>query len=480
MIPVSLYRGRSIAVFGLARSGISAARALAQGGAFVTAWDDNEKGRAAAAAAGVNLVDARTWNWDRFTALILSPGIPLTHPEPHAVVKAAREHNVPVIGDIELFYKTIKASTAQAHGQPPKPTPTIVAVTGTNGKSTTTALIGHLLARAGLVAEVGGNIGKPALDLAPPGPATVYVLELSSYQLDLAPSLKPDVGVLTNITPDHLDRHGSMENYVALKRALFQHQGPGDVAVVGVDDAYSADTCTMLSARGGISVLPVSVGKVLGRGAYVIDGVLYDGLVSPPLLVSNLRDCPTLPGPHNWQNAAVAYAAVRGIVRDVGEIARAMSSFPGLPHRMETVGRIDKIQFVNDSKATNADAAAKALACYDSIYWIAGGVAKEGGIESLRSYFPRIAKAYLIGAAQDAFAKTLGDDVAVDRAGDLKTAMAHALADAQRSKAANPVVLLSPACASFDQFRDYEDRGDAFRRDYCELASQMNGHEVRA
>jgi UDP-N-acetylmuramoylalanine--D-glutamate ligase len=462
-------------VFGLARSGISAARALAQGGASVLAWDDTEKGRAAATAAGIPLVDSQTWPWDRLSALVLSPGVPLTHPEPHAIVRVAQRHNVPIVGDIELFYKTVRGSVLP-NG---KANPTIVGVTGTNGKSTTTALIGHLLARAGLATEVGGNIGKPALELAPPSQSSVYVLELSTYQIDLAPSFKPDVGALTNITPDHLDRHGTMDNYVAVKRNLFRHQGQGDVAVVGVDDSYSADTCTMLSARGGLGVIPISVGKVLGRGVYVIDGLLYDGLVSPPLLVANLKDCSTLPGAHNWQNAAVAYAAVRGIVRDVGELSRAINSFPGLPHRLETVGRIGKVQFVNDSKATNADAAAKALACYSPIYWIAGGQAKEGGIDSLRPFFSRVAKAYLIGEAQDAFAKTLGQEVAFERSGDLKTAMVRALADAIRSGAANPVILLSPACASFDQFRDYEDRGDAFRRHYGEIMTQLNGNEVR-
>ena len=444
----------------------------------MTAWDDTEKGRDAGAAAGLNLVDATNWNWDRFSALVLSPGVPFTHPEPHAVVKAAQAHKVPVIGDIELFYRSLRTNAPpNGAGRPIAP---IICVTGTNGKSTTTALIGHLLARAGYAAEVGGNIGKPALDLAAPGQSSAYVLELSSYQIDLAPSLKPDVGVLTNITPDHLDRHGSMENYIAVKRNLFRHQGQGDVAVVGVDDVYSADTCTSLSARGGVSVIPISVGKVLGRGVYAIDGFLYDGLVSPTPVVANLKDCVTLPGAHNWQNAAAAYAAVRGIVRDVGELSRALLSFPGLPHRLETVGRIGKVQFVNDSKATNADAAAKALACFSNIYWIAGGQAKQGGIDGLAPYFPRIARAYLIGAAQDVFGRTLGKAVNFDRCGDLKTAMVRALADAMRSSEPNPVILLSPAGASFDQFRDYEHRGDTFRQLFGEIAAQLNDHEARA
>jgi UDP-N-acetylmuramoylalanine--D-glutamate ligase len=477
VIPVSLYKGRTVGIFGLARSGVSAARALSAGGAAVLAWDDTERGRQSAAANGISLIDASTWPWERLAALILSPGVPLTHPEPHEVVKAAKAHDVPVIGDIELFYRTLKPSVEAA---PAGSSPSIVCVTGTNGKSTATALIGHLLSRAGFDAQVGGNIGKPALDLTPPTKSTVYVLEVSSYQIDLAPSLKPDVGVLTNITPDHLDRHGSLEHYAGVKRRLFEQQRAGDVAVVGVDDKLSADTCTLLSARGGVNVVPISVGKVLGRGVYVIDGLLYDGLVSPPLLVSNLKDCQNLPGVHNWQNAAVSYAAVRGIIRDVGEIARALLSFPGLPHRLENVGKIGKVQFINDSKATNADAAGKALACYSNIYWIAGGQAKDGGIEALRPFFPRIAKAYLIGAAADTFAQTLEGEVKLDRAGDLKTAMIRALADAVRSPQPNPVVLLSPACASFDQFRDYEDRGNSFRAHFQDIATQLNGHEARA
>jgi len=471
MIPVTLFKGQTVAVFGLARTGISAARALIAGGASVLAWDDGEKARDAAQAAGLSLAIDSAWPWAKIAALVLSPGVPLTHPEPHRVVRAAHTAGVEVIGDMELFVRTLD-EYRNGNGRPP-----LVCVTGTNGKSTTTALIGHLLSRNGYNAEVGGNIGKPVLELEPPAPKRAYVLEVSSYQIELTPSLKPDVGVLTNITPDHLDRHGTMEHYVELKRRLFLRQGAGQVAVIGVDDRYSADTCTQVSARGGVNVIPVAIGKVLGRGVYVIGGTLYDGTASPAVAVADLKQAPSLLGAHNWQNAAASFAAVRGLVKDAREMARALITFPGLHHRIEQVGRIGKVSFVNDSKATNADAAEKALVCFTDIHWIAGGLQKEGGIEALRQHFPRVAKAYLIGKAQDAFAKTIGTDIAVDRSGDLETAMRRALADALNSRAEAPVVLLSPACASFDQFRDYEERGDTFRRIFEKLSAEQ---EARA
>lgn len=464
LIPVPHFNGKVVAVFGLARSGVSAARALIAGGANVIGWDDKVEARDAAAKAGVTVGDLSQVDWHDVAALILSPGVPLTHPKPHPFVEAARAARTEIIGDVELFFRVVRPEDDTIH-------PKIVCVTGTNGKSTTTALIGHLLSRLGYDAEVGGNIGKPVLELAPPTPRRAYVLELSSYQIDLTPSLKPDVAVLINITPDHLDRHGTIENYANVKANIFRDQGRGDVAVVGVDDSYSSEICTRVSSRGAIAVTPVSVGKVLGRGIFVLDGKLYDATGATSREVRDLRTLTRMPGAHNWQNAAIAYAAVRPLVKDPGEIAGAMASFPGLPHRIETVGQVGRVRFINDSKATNADAAARALACFDDIYWIAGGKAKAGGIESLSEFFPRIKRAYLIGDAMDAFAATLDGKVAVTKAGTLEAAMRAAAKDTESDRG-EPVVLLSPACASFDQFRDFEARGAEFKRVFKILADE--------
>jgi UDP-N-acetylmuramoylalanine--D-glutamate ligase len=456
LIPVPQFNGKTVAVFGLARSGVSAARALIAGGANVIGWDDKAEARDAAAKAGITVGDLAQVDWHAISALILSPGVPLTHPAPHPFVVAARAARTEIIGDVELFFRVVRPEDDTIH-------PKIVCVTGTNGKSTTTALIGHLLGRLGYDAEVGGNIGKPVLELAPPTPRRAYVLELSSYQIDLAPSVKPDVAVLINVTPDHLDRHGTIENYANVKANIFRHQGRGDVAVVGVDDSYSSEICTRVSSRGAIAVTPVSVGKVLGRGIFVLDGKLFDATGATSREVRDLRTLSRMPGAHNWQNAAIAYAAVRPLVKDPGEVASAMASFPGLPHRIETVGQVGRVRFVNDSKATNADAAARALACFEDIYWIAGGKAKAGGIDSLGAFFPRIKRAYLIGDAMEAFAATLEGKVPVTKAGTLEAAMRAAAKDAEGDRG-EPIVLLSPACASFDQFRDFEQRGVEFKR----------------
>ena len=455
MIPLSSLANRKVGVFGLARSGLAAARALKAGGAEVFAWDDKDELRQGAAA-----THWRDWPWDKLAALVLSPGVPLTHPTPHDIVVKARNAGVEINGDIELFAREI------AHGAP------LIAVTGTNGKSTTTALIGHILDAAGFDAEVGGNIGKPALELSPPRAKTVYVLEISSYQIDLSPGLKPDVSILSNITPDHIDRHGSMDSYVAVKTRLLEQTAKGGLNVVGVDDPHAAAIFTRLSSNGGPPCVPVSVGKVLGRGVFVLDGVLYDAEGERAAKIMDLHGAAHLPGAHNWQNAALAYAATKPYAKDARVIASAIANFPGLAHRIEEVGRAGKVRFVNDSKATNADAAERALVCFDDIFWIAGGKPKEGGIAPLAPYFSRIRKAYLIGEAANAFAATLEGKVDYELSGTLESALAAAAADASLSPAVAPVVLLSPACASFDQFRDFEQRGDAFRALVARLAAQ--------
>jgi len=457
MIPVHNRANADVGVFGLARSGLSSIRALKVGGARVFAWDDSAAGQDGAQREGARVVPFQDWPWDSIKTLILSPGVPLTHPRPHEIVQAARAAHVEIVGDVELFAREIRRDRT-APGRAP-----VIAVTGTNGKSTTTALIGHILSSCGFAPEIGGNIGRPVLDLAPPNGRTVYVLEVSSYQIDLSPGLVPDVSVLTNITPDHIDRHGSLEGYVAVKSRLLEQTASDGNICIGVDDPHSAAIHTRLSAHGCAATVPVSVGKVLGRGVFAVDGVLYDAQASRATKIMDLSGAGRLPGAHNWQNAALAYAATRPFVKDARLIASAIANFPGLPHRIEEVGRAGNVRFVNDSKATNADAAAKALACYADIFWILGGKPKDGGIESLARFFPRIRKAYLIGEAAPLFAETLEGRVPYEASGTLAKAVASAFDDARVSACGHPVVLLSPACASFDQFRDFEARGDAFR-----------------
>ncbi|HSG94637.1 MAG TPA: UDP-N-acetylmuramoyl-L-alanine--D-glutamate ligase, partial [Afifellaceae bacterium] len=337
-----------------------------------------------------------------------------------------------------------------------------VAVTGTNGKSTATALIGHILNANGLDAQVGGNIGRAALDLSPPDEGTVYVLELSSYQLDLCDRFRPDIAVWLNLTPDHLDRHGDMAGYQRAKEKIFANLRAGDHAIIGVDDDISRDLADKLGAGDDGAILTTVSVDGHSDSAIVVDerGVLREqgGAASDLAGLTHLR------GLHNWQNAACAWGAVRRLGLDADATAAAMATFPGLAHRMEILAQRGRVLFVNDSKATNADAAARALATFDPIYWIAGGQAKSGGIETLADYFPRIAKAYLIGEAADAFSATLARRVPQVLAGDIVAAVRLAAADAALDDADEPVVLLSPACASFDQFADFEARGDAFRQ----------------
>ena len=455
MIPVRGFEDKTVAVFGLGRTGLTAARALIAGGAKVALWDEKPASREAAAAEGFPVVDLQAADWSQFAALMLSPGVPLTHPKPHWTVDKAKAAGVEILGDVELFARTVNA--APAHKRPK-----IIAITGTNGKSTTTALIGHLCASAGRDTRIGGNIGQGVLGLEDMHGGAVYVLELSSYQLDLTSSLHPDAVVLLNISPDHLDRHGGMDGYIAAKRRIFLNQGKGDTAIIGVDDAWCQQICTEITAANRRTIWPISAGKAMGRGVYALQGVLYDATGERVVEVADLLRARSLPGRHNWQNAAAAYAAARAIGIPTHDAVDGLMTFPGLAHRMETVGKIGKVRFVNDSKATNADAARQAMSSYPKFYWIAGGVAKAGGIEDLKDLFPRIAKAYLIGEAAQPFSWTLAGKAEVSLSGTLERAVQQAYADAAAS-GEEAIVLLSPACASFDQFSDFEARGEAFR-----------------
>ena len=456
MIPVTTFAGKKVAVFGLGKSGLLAAGALIKGGAEVVVFDDNEKSLADAKSAGLKCQDLRDLDWTQLAALVLAPGVPLTHPKPHWSVDLARKAEVEVIGDIELFCRERAVS---GRGCP------LVAVTGTNGKSTTTALVAHLIASAGHDVQMGGNIGVPALALEPFAPGRTYVLEISSYQIDLAPSLHPTVGILLNVSEDHLDRHGSMENYAAIKTLVPASVEPGGTAVIGVDDRYTRAAAERI-ARAGKTVVRVSVLAPLREGYYAEGSRILRASSGKAHAVAELAGIASLRGTHNAQNAASAVAACVALGLDLPAIQKGLLSFPGLAHRMQQVGhkktQKGRLLFVNDSKATNADSAAKALASFTDIFWIAGGRAKTGGIASLAEYFPRIRKAYLIGEAAEDFAATLDGKVPSEVSGTLSTAVAAATRDAEASEAKEAVVLLSPACASFDQYPNFEVRGSAF------------------
>ncbi|MDW5313143.1 UDP-N-acetylmuramoyl-L-alanine--D-glutamate ligase [Rhizobium sp. PL01] len=449
MIPVITFSGKKIALFGLGGSGLATAQALVAGGALVTAWDDNPDSVAKASAAGIGTGDLRQATWAEFSAFVLSPGVPLTHPKPHWTVDLAHAAGVEIIGDVELFVRERRVHA---------PDCPFIAITGTNGKSTTTALIAHILKSSGRDTQLGGNIGTAVMTLDPPARDRFYVVECSSYQIDLAPTINPSAGILLNLTPDHLDRHGSMEHYADIKERLI---AGSDTAIIGVDDVYTeaiADRATLAGRR----VIRIARHRALGEGLYA-DGTRVmraeGGLATE---VADLDGIATLRGNHNAQNAAAAIAACLSVGVSESEILAGLSSFPGLKHRMQPVGRKGNVVFVNDSKATNADAAAPALSSYERIYWIAGGLPKEGGITSLSPFFPKVAKAYLIGEAAPAFAVALGDTVSFEISGTLERAVAHAAADAERDEAAQSAVMLSPACASFDQYKNFEVRGDAF------------------
>jgi UDP-N-acetylmuramoylalanine--D-glutamate ligase len=451
--PVATLAGRRVALFGLGGSGLSTLRALVAGGAEVAGWDDSEAALGKAAAAGFAPVDLGSADWSGFECLVLAPGVPLTHPEPHWTVKRAKAAGVAIVGDIELFARERAARAPKAP---------FVAITGANGKSTTTALIAHILKQAGRDVAMGGNIGVPILDLPPPADDRVHVVECSSFQIDLTQSLAPSVGLLLNITPDHLDRHGALEAYAAIKERLVAHAA---LALIGIDDepcrAIAARLRASEAATGEPRVREISAKASTRADVFVDAHRIHARGGAGPLI--DLRLAPALRGEHNGQNAAFAFAATRALGLSVEDIARGMASFPGLAHRMEQVGRSGKVLFVNDSKATNADAAEKALVSFRDIFWILGGKAKAGGIAPLRPLFARVAKAYLIGAASEEFALEFGDAVPFELSRTLDLAVAAAARDAALSVAPEPVVLLSPACASYDQFPNFEARGDAFR-----------------
>jgi len=453
MIPVSAFAGKKVAVFGLGGSGLASASALLAGGADVVGWDDSTDTVAKATGAGIPTADLRQIDWSRIAALVLAPGVPLTHPVPHWSVGLARSAAVEVIGDIELFCRERRANVPDAP---------FVAITGTNGKSTSTALVGHLLKGADYDVQIGGNIGTAILSLEPPRAGRVHVIECSSYQIDLAPSLDPSVGILINVTEDHLDRHGTLRQYAAVKERLVAGVQDSGTAIVGVDDNWCAAAADRIE-QAGKRLVRVSVRRPLPDGLYVEAEQIMRAAGGTARAIARIGGIGSLRGVHNAQNAACAAGAALALGLSPQTIQQGLISFPGLAHRMEQVGRKGRVLFVNDSKATNADSTAQALACFSDMFWIAGGKPKTGGLSSLTGFFPRIRKAYLIGEAAAGFARELEGQVPHVVAGTLDRAIELAARDAEASDVKEPVVLLSPACASFDQYRNFEVRGDRFR-----------------
>jgi len=453
MVPVTAFAGKKVAIFGLGGSGLASASALLAGGADVIGWDDSAEAVTKATSAGIPSGDLRQLDWSKISALVLAPGVPLTHPAPHWTVALARAAGVEVVGDIELFCRERRARAPKAP---------FVAITGTNGKSTTTALVAHLLCSAGRESEIGGNIGTAILSLAPPDEARAHLIECSSYQIDLAPTLDPSIGVLLNVTEDHLDRHGTLAHYAAVKERLVAGVQEDGTAIVAVDDPWCAAAADRIE-QAGKRLARVSVRRSLHDGLYVEGESIMQAAGGTARTIAGIAGIGSLRGVHNAQNAACAAAAALALGLSPQAIQQGLVSFPGLAHRMEEVGYRGRVLFVNDSKATNADSAAQALACFSHIFWIAGGRAKTGGIASLARFFPRTRKAYLIGEAATDFAAELQGRVPHVIAGTLERAVELAAADAEASDVAEPVVLLSPACASFDQYRNFEIRGDKFR-----------------
>lgn len=430
MITTPAFAGKRFAVLGLARSGLTAVESLLAGGAQVTAWDNREEPRRALEGR-VDLADPLAIDLAGFAGVVVSPGVPLnTHP----IAAHAAAAGVPVIGDIELF----------ALARPALPAHRVVGITGTNGKSTTTALVHHLLQSAALPVRMGGNIGLPILGQNPLDPGGVYVLELSSYQIDLTHSLECEVAVLLNITPDHLDRYDGFEGYCASKARLFAMQRADQVAVFGTGEPETVAIAERERARR-------AEGKALS-----VDGADLAALQP---------GWPSLQGPHNLQNAAVAVAVAEALGLTRAQWAPAMATFRGLPHRMERVAEANGVLFINDSKATNPASTAPALAAFPPaperrIHWILGGLPKGDDLDECAPSFGNVARAYVIGEAGPRFAELLGPYMPVVRSEMLCEAVRDAIAAARPGD----VVLLSPACASFDQFRDYEARGDSFRQ----------------
>ncbi|EJF75702.1 UDP-N-acetylmuramoyl-L-alanine--D-glutamate ligase [Bartonella alsatica] len=456
MISVACYKDQKVALFGLGRSGLAAAQALISGGAEVVAWDDNLSSVEEAVRQNIPTRDLQHEDWTEFVALILAPGVPLTYPKPHWVVEKARQKDIEIIGDIELFVRA-RNHFLQHYGLCDRDIP-FIAITGTNGKSTTTALLAHLLEQMGYDVQMGGNIGTAILMLKPFVKKRIYVIECSSFQIDLTPSLQPTIGLLINLTPDHIDRHGSFAHYVQAKRHLVARALH---SFISVDDAACQDLYQQL-VHEGRHVVAISKENFIENGFYAEGTKLFSTRNRQRHMLADLASMSALRGSHNTQNALMALATLQTLKITDPHIEKHLASYPGLAHRMQQVRKMGSVFFVNDSKATNADASAPALSTFHDIFWIVGGQAKKGGIDSLRRFFHKIHKAYLIGSTVEEFAGVIGSSFPFSMNFTLENAVREAAADAMRCQAKEVVVLFSPACASYDQFKNYEERGEAF------------------
>lgn len=428
---------------GLGKSGLSTAQILQQNGAIVWAWDDDQTNREKA---NIELTDLYQQDFAKIDFLVLSPGIPLTHPEPHPIVQRATSCNKEIICDVELLRRA-------------KPNCILIGITGTNGKSTTTALTAHILSAGTTPVAVGGNLGTPVFDLPDLPDGGIYVLELSSYQLDLMPSMGLDIAALLNITPDHLDRHGGFAGYIKTKQKIFDNQTGKHTAILSIDDEQTMKIYEQLKTPA--QKMAVSTTPHDYPGYDIDNGILREMNTD----IMDLKTITQLPGTHNWQNMITAYAIARTVKMEPQKIIERIKSFPGLAHRQETIATVNKVLFVNDSKATNQQSAEKALSCYGNIYWIAGGQAKEQNLDDLKKHFPKIAHAYLIGQDGAMLADILTqNNVPCTISQTLQNAVQSAYDQARLDQLKNPVVLLSPACASWDQFKNFEHRGEQFKQ----------------
>lgn len=466
MIPVQGFQNKKVMVLGLGRSGLSAARALRAGGAEALCWDDNPEARTRAQSEGFDCLDPlKPGAFAEVSCLVTSPGIAHLYPKPNPVIAAALRVGVPVDNDIGLFFRSLATREWDKLEQLPR----VVAITGSNGKSTTSALIHHILETAGRDAQLAGNIGRGVLDLDPPGENAVIVLELSSYQTDLARALTPDVAVFTNLSPDHLDRHAGMGGYFAAKRRLFAEGGP-DRAIIGVDEDEGLFLAGQLSEGATDDrVIRVSSGQKLSGPGWLVfarKGFLSETRKGRQTASIDLRDIAGLPGAHNHQNACAAYAACRALGLAPRQIEEGLRSYPGLPHRSQVIATQDGVTYVNDSKATNIDSAVKALSAFKRIRWICGGLQKEGGLEGLHGATENVVQAYVIGREAAAFAMGL------DVEGIVCTDMARAVEQAMQDAEPGDTILLAPAAASFDQYDSFERRGEDFIQ---QVTSRLTG-----
>lgn len=458
MVVASVFNKKRIMVFGLGITGVSATKALSLGGANVIAWDDNEKARdniQNKEITNVVLKDFREVDWKDIDALILGAGVPLTYPKPHLVVDYAKSVSCPIICDVEILYR----QETEAF---------YIGITGTNGKSTTTSLIGKIFQDNNIESKIGGNLGTSATDFESLSKGGVYILEMSSYQLDLIDKTKFNISLLINISPDHLDRHGGMEGYIQAKCNIYKNQGSSEIAVIGVDDKYSLSVYKDLKQSGKIGrIIPISSLEFQKGGVSVIDGFLFNDIdqANEKISLKGLK----LKGIHNFQNIAASFACAYLYGIDKNKIIDSTLNFLGIKHRMQLVRKIGKVEFVNDSKATNCSSASKSLMEYNDIFWIAGGISKGDDISSLSKFFPKIRKAFLVGRAKEEFAFALKGKVECVSCETLDEAFKYSSESAFLSKCDNPVVLLAPACSSFDQWKNFEERGNYF----CTLVDEL-------